>query len=65
MLYDRYEKQGTLEMYADIAPKVRGICSAIVDSLDTCANLPKNSADLYDKAKKLRDNMDAIMDEKK
>ena len=65
ILYRKYDKQGTLLMYADIAPKVRGICSAIIDSLDTCDNLPKNSADLYDKAKQLRDNMDAIMDEKK
>lgn len=61
ILYREYENRGTLEKYADIAPKVRGICSAIIDSLDTCGNLPENSANLYNKAKQLRENMDAII----
>ena len=50
ILFEQYEKDGTLGKAADIAPNVSAICSAIYDSLDTCGGLPENSARLKEDA---------------
>jgi hypothetical protein len=50
ILFEQYEREGSLEKAADIAQNVSAICSAIYDSLDVCAGLPDNSAKLKEDA---------------
>jgi len=48
-----YELEGQPERAADIAQNVFDICSAIIDSLNVCTNLPEPDARLYREAMNL------------
>jgi hypothetical protein len=61
ILFREYEVEGTLERAADIASNVSMICTAIIDSLDTCANLPESNAKLYEDAVQLRQQANSLM----
>ena len=65
ILFEQYERQGTLEKAADIAPNVSRICSAIADSLDTCGNLPGNNARLYEDSIHLLGQANDLLEKKK
>ncbi|UCF06231.1 MAG: hypothetical protein JSV33_04175 [bacterium] len=62
ILFKEYERQGNLEKVIDIAPIVSRISGAIVDSLDTCGNLPKTNANLLKNAKELLDISNSLID---
>ena len=65
MLFKELEKHGTLIEAADIAPTVSRMSSAIIDSLDTCGNLPKSNANLYTNAVKLLELSNSCIEEHK
>ena len=62
LLFDQYEKQGTLDKVIDVAPAVSKICNAIADSLDTCGNLPESNVRIYTDAIELLDRSNSILE---
>ena len=62
ILLDQYEEQGMPERAADIAPVISKISGAIADSLDTCGNLPKRNARLYEDAVELLQRSNRLID---
>jgi len=50
ILFSEYEREGQTDRVADVAQNVFDICSAMIDSLNTCANLPESNKQLYNEA---------------